>query len=227
MDGFSNEGNGANTDTFSTIDIILYSGSTIELKYLEEDWAISYSDHAAVETGFIFKPKVPRRRSKILRIDPSLAKCVESGFTLYKEVNEMMQGLPQGWDPHMKLEFLKVCIRTASEMLQAERKQEEKLEEKIINDDLNQAIMILKNAGLTENRSNLLMNKVEDLRSRKAELVVEKGHRLPECLGSKWYNEGEKSNKYFMRLLNRPTPDDFESIPKDDGTVVSDPEQVT
>ena len=68
---------------------------------------------------------------------------------------------------------------------------------------------------------------MEDLRSRKAELVVEKGHRLPECLGSKWYNEGEKSNKYFMRLLNRPTPDDFESIPKDDGTVVSDPEQVT
>ena len=117
-------------------------------------------------------------RSKIPRIDPSLAKCADTSRILYSEVGDMMWGLPQGWDPHMKLEFLKVSIRTVCERLQAERKRREIQEEDILNEELNEAISIL-------------------------------------------------SDSVFMRLLNRSAPDDFEAVQRDDGSLASNPEQVS
>ena len=48
-------------------------------------------------------------------------------------------------------------------------------------------------------------------------LIEEKGRRLAEKLGTKWYNEGEKSTKYFLRLLNRSNPDKFNSIHEENG----------
>ena len=217
----------ANADTFSTIDRILFSPSSLELKYLHLNWALSFSDHALVEAGFVLKRKIMKPRSKIPRIDPSLAKCADTSRILYSEVGDMMRGLPQGWDPHMKLEFLKVSIRTVCERLQAERKRREIQEEDILNDELNEAISILSDSVLTENRTNQLLNKVEELRSKKTNLIDVKGRRLAERLGTKWYNEGEKSNKYFMRLLNRSAPDDFEAVQRDDGSLASNPEQVS
>ena len=217
----------ANSDSFSTIDRILFSQAFVELKYHSVNWALSASDHAAIEAGFTYCSREEKVRSKIPRIDPNLAKNPETRTQLYNEVDEMMKGLPQGWDPHMKLEFLKVCTRTVAEKIQAERKRKDKLEEETLDEELNEAITILTEANLTENRTNSLIDKVEELRTRKAILIEEKGIKLAERLGSKWYNEGEKSTRYFMRLLNRPISDDFESILKDDGTTVTEPEQVT
>ena len=54
-----------------------------------------------------------------------------------------------------------------------------------------------------------LIEYVEELRGKKALLIDKKGERLAEKLGTKWYNEGEKSTRYFLSLINRVTPDDF------------------
>ena len=126
----------------------------------------------------------------------------------------------------MKLEFAKVCIRTVAEKLQAVRKRREKLEEELLNDDLNEAINILENEALTEYRTNDLIEQIEVLKGRKAVIIEEKGRRLADRLGSKWYNEGEKSTRYFMRLLNRQMPDDFKTILKEDGSVITEADQV-
>ena len=218
--------NRANSDSFSRIDRILYQSALLKLNFIKENWSLSVSDHAAVETGFSPVNRKFTRRTKIPRIDPDLAKNAETSRKLFDQFNEMFATTPATWDPHMKLEFAKVCIRTIAERLQAERKRTEKLEEETLNEELNETIMILEKAGLTEARTNLLINKAEVLRAKKAALVEEKGRRLAERLGTKWYQEGEKSNRYFMRILNRPTPDDFKTILKDDGTVVETPEGV-
>ena len=216
----------ANTDCFSTIDRILYQTSKFHLMGVKENWSLSSSDHAAVECCFNLEGQEAKSRSKIPRIDPSLAKSPEIGATLYREVTEMLGTMPDGWDPHMKLEFAKVCIRTVAEKLQAERKRREKLEEESLNDDLNEAITILENEALTEYRTNDLIEQIEVLRGRKAVIIEEKGRRLADRLGSKWYNEGEKSTRYFMRLLNRQMPDDFKTILKEDGSVITEADQV-
>ena len=97
----------------------------------------------------------------------------------------------------MRLEFTKVCIRSILERLQAERKRKEKTEEEGISEELEVAIDALAN-GRTRNKDNLI-EYVEELRAKKSTLVEEKGKRLADKLGTKWYNEGEKSTRYFMR----------------------------
>ena len=218
--------NRANSDTFSTIDRILFSTNFYELKSLHVNWSLSLSDHASVETSFVTLNKQSKPRMRIPRIDPSLAKSAETSTLLINEFNLMFATMPLNWDPHQQLEFAKVCIRSVAGRIQAERKRKEKLEEEIIDDELNEAISILEKEGLTVPRTNALLTQVEELRQRKAVLIEEKGKRLAERLGTKWYNEGEKSTRYFMRLLNRPAPDDFESVTREDGSVIREPGQV-
>ena len=118
-----------NTDTFSTIDRILYTSRTLGTEKSVENWALSCSDHAAVETSFFLVEAKIRNRSKITRLDPSLAKETWSKLEIERKFNEMFATVDVDWDPHMKLEFAKVCIRSVVEQTQAERKRNEKSEE--------------------------------------------------------------------------------------------------
>ena len=132
--------------------------------------------------------------------------------------------MPVDWNPHLKLEFIKVCIRTVVEKIQAERKSCEIAEEDSLNEELDTAVKKL-SSGTSGNNANLI-EYVEELRTRKMVLVEEKGARLAEKLGTKWFNEGEKSTRYFMRLLNRALPDNFETLQTDEGEVENDPEKI-
>ena len=201
-----------NTDTFSTIDRILYSNSKLKLEGVSENWSLSYSDHAAIEASFSPLNSQPTIRSKLTRLDPSLAKDEWSRNKIEKDFNEMFATAPGHWDPHSRLEFAKVCIRTVVEQTQAERKRKEASEEDSINEELELAISKLSSGDLVGNRKESLIDYVEQLRTKKETLISTKGERLAERLGTKWYNEGEKSTRYFLRLLNRATPDDFKSI---------------
>ena len=57
-------------------------------------------------------------------------------------------------------------------------------------------------------------------------MVDKKGERLAEKLGTKWYQEGEKSTRYFLRIMNRTNPDSFKELTKEDGSVTKDQEQI-
>ena len=61
-----------------------------------------------------------------------------------------------------------------------------------LNEELDTAVKKL-SSGTSGNNANLI-EYVEELRTRKMVLVEEKGARLAEKLGTKWYNEGEKSS---------------------------------
>ena len=120
----------------------------------------------------------------------------------------------------MCLEFAKVCIRTVTEKVQAEIKKQEKGEEELLNRELEIAIASLEKSEGTNNVN--LIDYIEELRSRKAVLVDEKGKKLADRLGTKWYNEGEKSTRYFFRLLNKPLPDKFTILEGDNGEEIID-----
>ena len=175
-----------------------------------------------VESGFHLRNKPAQNRTRIPRIDPTLVKNPEIGLKLKEGVEDMLRDIPDNWDPHMKLEFLKVSIRTVAERLQAERNRNERTAEEDINEELNAAINALSKEGLSDGGKERLLDYIEELRTRKSIIIEEKGARLAERLGTKWYNEGEKSTRYFMRLLNRSNPDEFKSIIKDNGDVVED-----
>ena len=212
--------NRANTDCFSTIDRIMFSKAYLEVKATKVNWSLSSSDHGAIETYFSFKKEPKKFRTRIARIDPYLAKNPRWSTRIIEDFNEMLATMPPHWDPHVRLEFAKVCVRTVSEKIQAESKRADISEEEELNVELNDTIDALGKAATGQRREQLIED-VEELRARKAVLIEEKGKRLAEKLGTKWYNEGEKSTRYFLRILNRATPDDFKNICVD-GTNVTD-----
>ena len=213
-----------NTDCFSTIDRIIFPKLLLKLESIESDWSYGFSDHAAVKACFNKLGTKPISRSRITRLDPSLAKSNIYGPLIEHEYGKMMAEMPEHWNPHQKLEFAKVCIRTVSEKIQSDRKKKEAVEEELLNNELD--ISVKKLATGSARNEHRLIEHIEELRARKAVLIEEKGVRLAEKLSTKWYNEGEKSTKYFMRLLNRPSPDQFGEMEKEDGTVLTESSEI-
>ena len=213
-----------NTSIFSTIDRIAFSDGTLELKKIRVDWSYGFSDHGAVIASYKIRSKTSLGRSKITRLDPSLATSPHFSPLIDQGVRTMLETMPPDWNPHLKLEFIKVCIRTVAEKIQAERKSFEVAEEKSLNEELDTAINKL-SAGSLDGEENLI-EYVEELRAKKQVMIEEKGARLAAKLGTKWFNEGEKSNRYFLRLLNRATPDDFEILQNENGEIVTTPAKI-
>ena len=118
-----------------------------------------------------------------------------------------------------------MCIRTVAEKLQADRKKKDKTEEEGVNEELNLAINALGGDVSDEERIEII-DYIEELRDKKASLVEKKGERLAEKLGTKWYNEGEKSTRYFLNLLNRRAPDSFQRLSSDSGEEIEKPEEI-
>ena len=52
-------------------------------------------------------------------------------------------------------------------------------------------------------------------------MIDEKGSRLAERLATKWYNEGEKSTRYFYRILNRAMPDKLTNLEGNHGEIIT------
>ena len=215
-----------NTDIFSTIDKILISQEKFEVIESSTNWSVSFSDHAALEVELKLKESEIFERSKVTRLDPSLMKVPEIKAQIEREFLEMFKDAGTDWNPHLKLEFAKMCIRTVVEKAQADRKVKESSEEEEVDKELNLAIEALQNSNTEQRHKEDLIEYVEELRNKKALFIEKKGQRLAEKLGTKWYNEGEKSTKYFLRLLNRSNPDSFKSVENKFGVKVTSQKQI-
>ena len=58
------------TDSFSTIDRIAYSTGSLKTLSVKDNWALSFSDHAAVEANFSIVSNLKGQKSRITRLDP-------------------------------------------------------------------------------------------------------------------------------------------------------------
>lgn len=72
-------------------------------------------------------------RSNIPRLDPSLVKDNDVTARLHDYLEDRLAECEAQWNPHNKLEFLKVCIRSLAEKEQADRKVRECREEEDTN----------------------------------------------------------------------------------------------
>ena len=217
--------NRPNTEIFSTIDRVAHSKEYFKLITARTDWAVSLSDHAAIVITLGVVSTTASTKTRITRLDPSLLDGPDKE-RIIEEINRMLEGVPASWDPHQRLEFLKVCIRTVFENAQAERKRRELSEEELVNQELSTSITALERGELNVRQRLEIINYVEELRNRKTILVENKGKRLADRLGTKWYNEGERSNSYFLRILQRNTPNNFEGIQNDAGDLLVGEEEI-
>ena len=102
-------------------------------------------------------------------------------------------------DPHQKLEFLKMSIRSSALEISANEKKRSDKEMKDLKDEITFWQRAYEN-DKTSNFSSLAMSNLNILFSKRDKLLNDRGEYLSQRVKTKWYQEGEKSTKYFLNL---------------------------
>ncbi len=75
------------------------------------DWAFESSDHASVKIDFTFEEE-PKRGPGIVKVNTKILDDPLVALQIGVEIEEMMSQTDDSWNPHSRLEFLKVAIRS-------------------------------------------------------------------------------------------------------------------
>ena len=81
------------------------------IKSATTNWSFDKSDHAAVEVEILEENQIERGPG-IVKINTRLLEDPKTTSQLELEIKQMMSQCDEGWNPHTKLEFLKVAIRS-------------------------------------------------------------------------------------------------------------------
>ena len=184
----------------SRLDRIYFSHDLIKKNKATVDWAFTNSDHGALIATFT-DGKI-QKGMKPLRLNPELLNSSTTMNSFLHEYTSQLQQIPNHWNPHTALEFHKCAMRNAYLKVNSENKKRKTSEYDFLKEDLHAHIATLENTTDTA-RSNRLMNKINALKAKLTKLNLEKGAALANKLKTKWYNEGERSNKYFLSLLRK------------------------
>jgi exonuclease III len=195
-------------ECYSRLDYIFLSNHLFnKITKTELDWAFEKSDHAALliylkeDIKTKQGPGLPKINTKILE-DPVVT--MEIG----NEILTMLNQMEDSWNPHAKLEFLKVCIRSvfASKVTDIKRNTNE--ETSNIEDELNQLEELRLNIvqKQTEERSKSVYNiesvdsAILTLKNQLQNIRLKLSDKIKFVSKAKWFEYGEKSNKFFLRL---------------------------
>ncbi len=189
------------------------------------DWTICDTDHAAVVASF--KNKLPcRARSRICRLNSKILFDEDMLSELRTYLQSQLNSLSVTADPHIRLEFAKMTVRTKALEIGKRMKARETEELKIINEDITEHIKLLERTTDPIAQEEIIEH-IETKTNEKKASLDRQGKFLAWRAKTKWYNEGEKSNKYFLNMLKRNGHKSELAKLDVNGTIINDPEQIT
>jgi hypothetical protein len=98
-------------DSFTRLDRLFYKINGLRHLSTEVDWGLSDSDHAAVKVNF--GPLLNRKKGvKICRLNPKVVQDPDMLLQLRSHLIEQLNSIPPTFNPHVKLEFAKMSIRS-------------------------------------------------------------------------------------------------------------------
>ena len=181
-------------NTFSKIDHIFVTHDLLvsTTKY-NTIWDFVKSDHAAIQILIKFNTENNRGRSY-----PKLSLMDLKGEGVVKEIKaEICKAIgefPPYWNPHLKLDYIKMVIRTKI------------LELRAVNNKTRESIQTLRDK--VDFFSSLsYLNSVQALefanaRSELYKAEESEAEKLRLAAGIKWREQGEQSNKFFLNSIN-------------------------
>jgi hypothetical protein len=207
----------------SKLDRILYRLDNYILKNHVTNWTITTSDHAAVIATFEHCEH-SRSRHDHIKLDNDIIKNpLHLNEIREYVINQLADA--SNMNPHMKLEFAKMSIRTITlAIMKRERKRESSELEDINCDIATNTTLLTRQLDAADLRTITI--ELEELNNRKAQILQSQGSKLAHFAKSRWYNEGEKSNKYFLNLLKRHSQNNEMSRLMVNGSLETDPELV-
>ena len=193
---------------YSRLDYIFVSKEVVNcLTSSTVDWAFEASDHAAIKSSFAFE-NGPVRGPGIVKVNVKILANPDTAEQIGNEIAEQMNQTDESWDPHSKLEFLKVTIRSIfaakTSKIRNELRDELKEREESLNQMQDLKIKLLekqKNDQLDFTRKHDSIEKaIKYLKDEMTNLRTKLSDTLAFAAKAKWYESGEKSNKYFLNL---------------------------
>ena len=178
---------------------------TSRITRVEVSYSFEQSDHAAV--------MVEMHVNEDIKVGPGLTKVNSAVLSdpaqllaVKAEISEMMGQIPVEWDPHQRLEFFKVAIRTTvSEAVGRDRGELRKsiaeIEESL--DDMHKLkckACAVVNVVERDNKVGLITNAIDRLANDLALLREKQSAATSFKSRARWFDQGEKSNKYFLNL---------------------------
>jgi hypothetical protein len=168
------------------------------------EWGLCKSDHAAMICLFEQKStKTTKKRSNIPYLSNAVLNNPLHVNQIKVEVGNKMQQVPTHWNLHMKLEFLKMVMRTVVTEIDAKQRKERNTNLKWVNKEIQHLMETLQGSDLTETDEIRIKSKLHHLFIFRDSILDEQGEELAIKAKSKWYHEGECSNKYFLNTLKR------------------------
>ena len=148
----------------------------------------AHLDHAAVSVNFDESQVTERGRSfpKLFKTD------IGSDRDRQWLLDQMIQcesQMPEYWNPHSRLEFMKTMLRSKTLELRAMNRFVDSAV--VVREEINS---ILANLPLSTEDSN----KLDSLKQRLAEIEDTAAERLRIRAGVRWREEGERSTSYFL-----------------------------
>ena len=193
---------------YSRLDYI-YLSNTLSNRIISSkvDWAFDRSDHAAVITEIKGKVVITKGPG-IVKVNASVLKNNKKKEEIRDELIFLIQQIPQDWNGHKKLDFLKVIIRSTLAKFTGLERSEDKVELENLEGSLNDIVMLKQKVM---SRLNLLgtdqqskINKIDLARNKiiaEIDKLRNKMDKEKEFYNTaKWFEYGEKSNKYFLNL---------------------------
>ncbi len=170
------------------------------------NWGFDTSDHAMVEAVFIVK--TDRRRGKgLFRLNAEILDNSLYLAEVRKEIDTQLATMPVTWNPHFKLDFAKMVIRSVIGLISGSVRKKEQSDHTANVNQLNLLKSIKEKlliAGNTNDSIAIQIDSSIDFFGEEIRIHLEKlSKALIVRSGTKWYEEGERSNKYFLNLIKK------------------------
>jgi hypothetical protein len=162
----------------------------------------------------------------ICKLDPQVVTNSESLIQLKQYVKDQLETIDPSATPHFVLEFTKMTIRTKALEIGKSLREIEATNLKLINDDIKLHENLLANATSADEENDITLH-IEQLCNEKNRILDMQGKQLAWKTKTKWYSEGEKSNKYFLNLLKQKGVSNEMSNITIDNVNFTDPKEIS
>jgi exonuclease III len=167
---------------------------------LETDWTFTISDHCLLKVTLTSKSSGPAQ-SRVISLPTFLLENEELLKMMKEKMSEMAQESADHWEPKVKLEYLKMCLRTVVGEVTKYHNNKVNKELADIRKGISWRMNHISSLPLCAHAENDLQ--LDLLFTRRNLILEERNKKLAEKAKTKWFHEGEKANKYFLNLLNK------------------------
>ena len=213
-------------DKMSKIDRIYISESLGNNVKVTTDWFITESDHCAVSVS-INHTRQFNPNSRITRLDTRFMSNMLSKQMFLRELDTRMSQLTEcTMNPHQKLEFLKMSIRSIAIEQASIHKKNNEAKFKEIKDQINFWQRTFEASSIRSIR-DLAMQNLDQATIERDKFLDDRGRYLSEWAKSKWYQEGERGTKYFLNMLRAKSNKlDMSQLKVNSGPLITDPIEI-